>query len=132
MGIRKKPEYVWKEYLESRMEKCSMAVYLGESRNYPNHPSFQVTFTGYRFPDTCQNVARTALRQLCQNYNKVIFETPFATFHPATRIPPLGGKDFRPCQEEILLRMIPPSSTWLDTFTPLITNMMTSPSTTPT
>jgi hypothetical protein len=62
MGIRKKLEYVWKEYLESGMEKCSMAVYLGESRNYPNHPSFQVTFTGYRFPDTCQNVARTALR----------------------------------------------------------------------
>jgi hypothetical protein len=68
MGFRKKPEYVWKEYLEGGMEKCSMAVYLGESRNYPNHPSFQVTFTGYRFPDTCQNVARTALRQLCQNY----------------------------------------------------------------
>jgi hypothetical protein len=58
------------------MEKCSMAVYLGESRNYPNHPSFQVTFTGYRFPDTCQDVARKALRQLCQSYNKVIFETP--------------------------------------------------------
>jgi hypothetical protein len=31
MGIRKKPEYVWKEYLENEMEKCSMAVYLGES-----------------------------------------------------------------------------------------------------
>jgi hypothetical protein len=31
MGIRKKPEYVWKEYLEGGMEKCSMAVYLGES-----------------------------------------------------------------------------------------------------
>jgi outer membrane murein-binding lipoprotein Lpp len=62
MGIRKKLEYVWKEYLENGMEKCSMAVYLGESRNYPNHPSFQVTFIGHRFPDTCQNVARKALR----------------------------------------------------------------------
>jgi hypothetical protein len=61
MGICKKPEYIWKEYLENDMEKCSMAVYLGESRNYPNHPSFQVTFTGYRFPDTCQNVAQKAL-----------------------------------------------------------------------
>jgi hypothetical protein len=76
MGICKKPEYVWKEYLENGMEKCSMAVYLGESRNYPNHPSFQVTFTRYRFPDTCQNVARKALQQLCQNYSRVIFETP--------------------------------------------------------
>jgi outer membrane murein-binding lipoprotein Lpp len=57
MGIRKKPEYVWKEYRENGTEKCFMAVYLGESRNYPNHPPFQVTFTGHRFPDTCQNVA---------------------------------------------------------------------------
>jgi hypothetical protein len=129
MGICKKPEYVWKEYLENGMEKCSMAVYLGENRNYPNHPSFQVTFTGYRFLDTCQNVARKALRQLCQSYNKVIFETPFATSHPATKIHLPGGKDFRPCQEETLSRMTPPSSTWLDTSTPSITNMMTLPPT---
>jgi hypothetical protein len=129
MGIRKKPEYVWKEYLENGMEKCSMVVYLGESRNYPNHPSFQVTFTGYRFPDTCQNVAGKALRQLCQNYSRVTFETPFATFHPATRIPPPGGKDFRPYQGETLPRMTPPSSTWLDTSSLSITNMMTLPPT---
>jgi hypothetical protein len=57
MGIRKKPEYVWKEYHENGVEKCSMAVYLGESRSYPNHPPFQVTFIGHRFLDTCQNVA---------------------------------------------------------------------------
>jgi hypothetical protein len=92
MGIRKKPEYVWKEYLEGRMEKCSMAVYLGESRNYLNHPSFQVTFTGYRFPDTCQNVARTALRQLCQNYSKVIFETPLRYFPPSNKNTPTWRK----------------------------------------
>jgi hypothetical protein len=92
MGIRKKPEYVWTEYIEGGMEKCSMAVYLGESRNYPNHPSFQVTFTGYRFPDTCQNVARTALRQLCQNYNKVIFETPLRYFPPSNKNTPTWRK----------------------------------------
>jgi hypothetical protein len=34
MGTRKKPEYVCKEYRENGIEKCSMAVYLGESRNY--------------------------------------------------------------------------------------------------
>jgi hypothetical protein len=97
MGIRKKPEYVWKEYLEGGMEKCSMAVYLGESRNYPNHPSFQVTFTGYRFPDTCQNVARTALRQLCQNYNKVIFETPLSLLStPQQEYPHLEEKTSGP------------------------------------
>jgi hypothetical protein len=92
MGIRKKPEYVWKEYLENGMEKCSMAVYLGESRNYPNHPSFQVTFTGYPFPDTCQNVARKALRQLCQNYSRVIFETPLRYFPPSNKNTPAWRK----------------------------------------
>jgi outer membrane murein-binding lipoprotein Lpp len=92
MGIRKKPEYVWKEYLENGMEKCSMAVYLGESRNYPNHPSFQVTFTGYRFPDTCQNVARKALRQLCQNYSRVIFESPLRYFPPSNKNTPTWRK----------------------------------------
>jgi hypothetical protein len=96
MGIRKKPEYVWKEYRENRIEKCSMAVYLGESQSYPNHPPFQVTFTGHHFPDMCQNVARKALHQLCQNYNKEVFETPFVTSHLATKIPLPGGKDFRP------------------------------------
>jgi hypothetical protein len=92
MGIRKKPEYVWKEYLENGMEKCSMAVYLGESRNYPNHPSFQVTFTGYCFPDTCQNVARKALRQLCQSYSRVIFETPLRYFPPSNKNTPAWRK----------------------------------------
>jgi outer membrane murein-binding lipoprotein Lpp len=92
MGIRKKPEYVWKEYLENGMEKCSMAVYLGESRNYPNHPSFQVTFTRHRFPDTCQNVARKALQQLCQNYNRVIFETPLRYFPPSNKNTPAWRK----------------------------------------
>jgi hypothetical protein len=57
MGIHKKPKYVWKEYRENGIEKCSMAVYLGESRNYPNHHPFQITATRHRFPDTCQNVA---------------------------------------------------------------------------
>jgi hypothetical protein len=33
---------------------------------------------------------------------------PFVTFHLATKIPLPGGKDFRPCQEEILLKMTPP------------------------
>jgi hypothetical protein len=33
---------------------------------------------------------------------------PSATFHPATKILLPGGKDFRPCQEEILMRMTPP------------------------
>jgi hypothetical protein len=69
MGICKKPEYVWKEYRENGVEKCSMAVYLGESRSYPNHPPFQVTVISHHFLDTSQHAAQKALRQLCQNYN---------------------------------------------------------------
>ena len=132
LGIRKKPEYVWKEYRENGMEKCSMAVYLGESRNYPNHPPFQITFIGHRFPDTCQSVARKAFKQLCQNYNQEISETPFVISHPATKIPPPGGKDFRLCQGETPPRMTPPLSTWSDTSTPSTTTTMISPPTAPT
>jgi hypothetical protein len=132
MGIHKKSEYVWKEYRENESEKCPMEVYLGESRTYPNHPPFQVTFTGHHFRDTCQNVARQALRQLCQNYSKEVFETPFVTSHLATKIPLPGGKDLRPCQEEILSRMTPPSSTWPDISTLSITTKMTFPPTAPT
>jgi hypothetical protein len=33
---------------------------------------------------------------------------PFVTFHPATKIPLPGGKDFRLCHEKILLNMTPP------------------------
>jgi FtsZ-binding cell division protein ZapB len=92
MGIRKKPEYVWKEYHENGIEKCSMAVYLGESRNYPNHPPFQVTATGHRFPDTCQNFAQKALRQLCQNYSREVSETPLRYFPPSNKNTPTWRK----------------------------------------
>jgi hypothetical protein len=132
MGIRKKPEYVWKEYRENGIEKCSMAVYLGESRSYPNHPPFQVTFIGHRFSDSCQSVARKSLKQLCQNYSREIFETPFVTSHLATKIPPPGEKDFRPCQGETPPRMTPPLSTWPDTSILSITTTMISPPTAPT
>jgi hypothetical protein len=92
MGIRKKPEYVWKEYHENGIEKCSMAVYLGESQIHPNHPPFQVNFTRHRFPDTCQSVARKALKQLCQNYSREIFETPLRYFPPSNKNTPTWRK----------------------------------------
>jgi hypothetical protein len=92
MGIRMKPEYVWKEYRENGTEKCSMAVYLGESRSHPNQPPFQVTFTGHCFSDTCQNVARKALRLLCQNYSREVFETPLRYFPPSNKNTPTWRK----------------------------------------
>jgi uncharacterized protein YdcH (DUF465 family) len=92
MGIRKKLEYVWKEYRENGVDKCSMAVYLGESRSYPNHPPFQITATGHRFPDTCQNAAQKALRQLCQNYSREVFKTPLRYFPPSNKNNPTWRK----------------------------------------
>jgi outer membrane murein-binding lipoprotein Lpp len=53
-----------------------MAVYLDESRNYPNHPPFQINATIHRFLNTYQNAAQKALRQLCQNYSREVSETP--------------------------------------------------------
>jgi outer membrane murein-binding lipoprotein Lpp len=87
MGICKKPEYVWKEYRKNGMEE-----YLGESRSYPNHTPFQVTFIGHRFPDTCQGVARKALKQLCQNYSREICETPLRYFPPTNKNTPTWRK----------------------------------------
>jgi outer membrane murein-binding lipoprotein Lpp len=69
-----------------------MAVYLGESRSYPNHPPFQVTFIGHRFPDTCQSVAQKALKQLCQNYSREIFENPLRYFPPSNKNTPTWRK----------------------------------------
>jgi hypothetical protein len=97
MGIRKKPEYVWKEYHENGIEKCSMAVYMGESRNYPNHPPFQITATGHHFPNTCQNATQKALSSYAKTTAGKSLRHPFSTFHLATKILLLGGKDSRPC-----------------------------------
>jgi hypothetical protein len=92
MGISKKPEYVWKEYHENRIEKCFMVFYLGESRSYPNHPPFQITATGHRFPGTCQNAAQKALCQLCQNYSREVSETPLRYFPPINKNTPTWRK----------------------------------------
>jgi hypothetical protein len=85
-------------------------------------------------PDTAsQTLAKMLPEKPSDSYARTTAEwslkSPFDTFHRATKIPLYRGKDFRPCQEEILPRMAPPSSTWLDTSTLSITNMMTLPPT---
>jgi hypothetical protein len=132
MGIRKKPEYVWKEYRENEIEKCSMAVYLGESE------ATQTTLLS-KSPSlytTSQTLAKMLLKKPSDNYAKTttrrFLKPPFVTSHLATKIPPPRGKDFRPCQEEILPKMTPPSSTWSDISALSITTMMTFPPTAPT
>jgi hypothetical protein len=85
---------------------------------------------------TSQTLAKMLPEKPSDSYAKTtakrFLKPPIVTSHLATKIPLPGGKDFRPCQEEILLRMTPPSSTWPDISTLSITTMMTFPPTAPT
>jgi outer membrane murein-binding lipoprotein Lpp len=60
----------------------------GGKPKLPKPPPFQVNSTGHRIPDTCQSVARKALKQLCQNYNREISETPLRYFPPSNKNTP--------------------------------------------
>jgi hypothetical protein len=62
------------------------------TRHYPNHPPFQITATGHRFPDTCQNGAQKALCHLCQNYSREVSETPLRYFPPGNKNTPAWRK----------------------------------------
>jgi hypothetical protein len=61
---------------------------------------------------TSQTLAKMLPEKPSDSYAKTTagksLRPPFVTFHPATRIPLHGGKDFKPYQEEILLKMTPP------------------------
>jgi hypothetical protein len=85
---------------------------------------------------TSQKLAKMLPEKPSDSYAKTtakrFLKPPFVTSHLATKTPLSREKDFRPCQEEILLRMIPPSSTWPDICTLSITTMMTFPPTAPT
>jgi outer membrane murein-binding lipoprotein Lpp len=63
-------------------------------------------------PDTAsQTLAKMLPEKPSDSYARTtaerLLKPPFATFHPATKIPLPGGKDFRLYQEEILLRTTP-------------------------
>jgi outer membrane murein-binding lipoprotein Lpp len=64
----------------------------GRKPKLPKPPPFQVTFIGHRFPETCQSVARKALKQLCQNYSREVFETPLRYFPPSNKNTPTWRK----------------------------------------
>jgi hypothetical protein len=108
MGIRKKPEYVWKEYRKNGIEKCSMAVYLGKAG------TTQITLSSKSPPldIVSQTPARMLPKKPSASYAKTIagksLRHPFTTVHLATKILLLGGKDSRPCQKEIPMKMILP------------------------
>jgi hypothetical protein len=86
LGIRSQPEYDGHEYVEHGTEKCVVTVYIGSSLH---HVEWSVTATGHRFKDTCQVVARKALRALCQIYEEEVADTPLRFFPPFQRDRPV-------------------------------------------
>jgi hypothetical protein len=82
LGIRSQPEYDGREFVEHGTEKCVVTVYIGSS---PHHVEWSVTATGHRFKDTCQVIARKALRTLCQLYEEEVADTPLRFFPPFQR-----------------------------------------------
>jgi hypothetical protein len=109
MGIRKKPEYVWKEYRENGIEKCSMVITWEKAET-----TQKITLPSKSLPlDTAsKTLARMLPKEPSASYAKTTagrsLRHPFATFHPATKILLPGGKDFKPCKGEILMKMTLP------------------------
>jgi hypothetical protein len=86
LGIRSQPEYDGREFVEHGTEKCVMTVYIGSSLH---HVECSVTTAGHRFKDTCQVVARKALRALCQIYEEEVADTLLRFFPPFQRDRPV-------------------------------------------
>jgi hypothetical protein len=63
-----------------------VTVYIGSS---PHHVEWSVTAAGHRFKDTCQVVARKALRTLCQIYEEEVADRPLRFFPPFQRNRPV-------------------------------------------
>jgi hypothetical protein len=82
LGIRSQPEYDGREFIEHGIEKCVVTVYIGSSLH---HVEWSVTAAGHRFKDTCQVIARKALRALCQIYEEEVVNTLLRFFPPFRR-----------------------------------------------
>jgi hypothetical protein len=100
LGIRSQPEYDGREFVEHGTEKCVVTVYIGSS---PHHVEWSVTAAGHRFKDTCQVVARKALRTLCQLYEEEVADTPLRFFPPFQRDRPVWMARMRALEGQQLL-----------------------------
>jgi hypothetical protein len=100
LGIRSQPEYDGREFIEHGTEKCVMTVYIGSSMH---HVEWSFTAAGQRFKDTCQVVARKALRALCQIYEEEVADTPLRFFPPFQRNHPVWMARMRALEGQQLL-----------------------------
>jgi hypothetical protein len=104
LGIRSQPEYDGREFVEHGTEKCIVTVYIGSS---PHHVEWSVTAAGHRFKDTCQVIARKALRALCQIYEEEVADTPLRFFPPFQRNCPVWMARMRALAGQQLLENDP-------------------------
>jgi hypothetical protein len=100
LGIRSQPEYDGREFIEHGTKKCVVTVYIGSS---PHHVEWSVTAAGHRFKDTCQVVARKALRALCQIYEEEVADTPLRFFPLFQRDRPVWMARMRALEGQQLL-----------------------------
>jgi hypothetical protein len=100
LRIRSQPEYDGREFGEHGTEKCVVTVYIGSS---PHHVEWSVTTVGHRFKDTCQVVARKALRALCQIYEEEVANSPLRFFPPFQRDRPVWMARMRALEGQQLL-----------------------------
>jgi hypothetical protein len=100
LGIRSQPEYDGHQFVKHDTKKCVVTVYIGSS---PHHVEWSVTTAGHRFKDTCQVVARKALRALCQIYEEEVADTPLRLFLPFQRNRPVWMARMRALEEQLLL-----------------------------
>jgi hypothetical protein len=100
LGIRSQLEYDGRELVEHGTDKCVVTVYIGSS---PHHVEWSVTAAGHRFKDTCQVVARKALRTLYQIYEEEVADTPLRFFPPFQRDRPFWMARMRALEGQQLL-----------------------------
>jgi hypothetical protein len=121
LGIRSQPEYDGCEFVEHGIEKCVVTVYIGSSLH---HVEWSVTAAGNRFKDTCQVVARKALRALCQIYEQEVADTPSDSFCPFRETIQFGWSGCVHWKGSSFLRMTPQSCTSLHTCSPWMHSMI--------
>jgi hypothetical protein len=100
LKIRSHPKYDGREFVEHGTEKCVVTVYIGSSLH---HVEWSVTGAGHRFKDTCQVVARKALRALCQIYEEEVADTLLRFFLPLQRNHPIWMARMRALEGQQLL-----------------------------
>jgi hypothetical protein len=92
------------------LRSCALCMGIHKKLEYVTQ--ITLPFRSPLLATTSQIPARMLPKKPSANYDKTTtvksLRRPSATFHPATKIPLLGGKDSRLCQGEIIMKMTLP------------------------